>query len=72
MRTLVQSSWEASHSSLLTGVCVLCLCLCLCCLLGFQGRANHRDDVKVDGEGWQSGSWGDRVQWLVAVVSGAD
>lgn len=43
------------------------LCLRLFSLLGLQGRTGHGEDVQVHKVGQQSGSWRDRVQWVVGV-----
>lgn len=46
------------------------LYLCLWSLLEFQDGACHREDDKATEVGQQSGSWGDRIQWVVAVQAG--
>lgn len=41
---------------------------CLCSLLGLQGRAGHWEDIQLHGVEQQSGSWRNRIQWLVVGV----
>lgn len=57
---------------LLTGVSFICASSSRFCLrlspVELQGKAGHRKDDEMGGVGQQTGSWGNRLQWVQVVA----